>query len=63
MVYCGLTGNSKNNGNDDNSNDDDDSAEVFLGVDDARLIKKIITLSIQKNIILYQQNYVCMYFN
>ncbi|XP_019883431.1 phosphoinositide 3-kinase adapter protein 1 isoform X3 [Camponotus floridanus] len=36
MVYCGLTGNSKNNGNDDNSNDDDDSAEVFLGVDDAR---------------------------
>lgn len=43
MVYCGLTGgNSKNhNGNDDNSNDDDDSAEVFLGVDDARLIKKL----------------------
>ncbi|XP_072754308.1 uncharacterized protein Stumps [Anoplolepis gracilipes] len=37
MVYCGLTGNSKNhNGNDDNSNDDDDTAEVFLGVDDAR---------------------------
>ncbi|XP_029666483.1 phosphoinositide 3-kinase adapter protein 1 [Formica exsecta] len=37
MVYCGLTGNSKNhNDNDDNSNDDDDTAEVFLGVDDAR---------------------------
>lgn len=55
MVYCGLTGNSKNNGNDENnSNDDDDSAEVFLGVDDARLIKKIITLSIQRNVILYQ---------
>lgn len=51
MVYCGLTGNSlsKNNDNDDNSNDDDDSAEVFLGADDARLIKKIITLSIQTN--------------
>lgn len=37
MVYCGLAGNSKNhNGDDNNSNDDDDSAEVFLGVDDAR---------------------------
>lgn len=37
MVYCGLAGNSKEH-NDDNSNDDDDSAEVFFGVDDARLI-------------------------
>ncbi|XP_070151881.1 uncharacterized protein Stumps isoform X2 [Polyergus mexicanus] len=37
MVYCGLTGDSKNhNDNDDNSNEDDDTAEVFLGVDDAR---------------------------
>ncbi|XP_012228798.1 uncharacterized protein stumps isoform X1 [Linepithema humile] len=45
MVYCGLAGNSKNhNGDDNNSNDDDDSAEVFLGVDDARYYNLSSTL-------------------
>lgn len=54
MVYCGLTGNSKNNGNDDNSNDDDDSAEVFLGVDDARLIKKLLLYLFKESHFFYQ---------
>jgi len=42
MIYCGVASNSKDQPNDDNnSNDDDDTAEVFFGVDDARLISKL----------------------
>lgn len=48
MVFCGLTANSKhrnseadcNNVNNDDD-DDDDTAEVFLGVNDARLATKL----------------------
>lgn len=43
MVYCGLTGNPKerNSEADDNDgDDDDDTAEVFLGVNDARSVRR-----------------------
>lgn len=42
MIFCGVAGNSKDhthNGDDDNNNDDD--TEVFFGVNDARLIRKL----------------------
>lgn len=43
MVYCGLTGKNRNGDNNDNHvDDDDDTAEVFLGINDARLVRKIV---------------------
>jgi len=39
MIYCGVASNSKDQNDGDDDNSDDDTAEVFFGVDDARLIR------------------------
>lgn len=40
MVYCGLSGDANDHDDDDDNDDDDQDSteEVFLGVDDARLV-------------------------
>lgn len=40
MVYCGLSGDANDHDDDDDDDDDDQDSteEVFLGVDDARLV-------------------------